>query len=98
MSSLTQAIKEANSDDPKAVAAKLENLKITAYQGGDAWIRPDDHQFMQDMFMSSMGPLAAGADLTKLDQEKTGWGWHMRGRILAKDTVLPTTCKMDRPG
>jgi branched-chain amino acid transport system substrate-binding protein len=95
--SLNQAIKEANSDDPKAVAAKLENLKITAYQGGEAWIRPDDHQFMQDMFMSSMGPIGSGEDLAKLDQEGTGWGWHMKGRILAKDTVLPTTCKMDRP-
>jgi branched-chain amino acid transport system substrate-binding protein len=97
MSSLDQAVKEANSDDPKAVAAKLEHLKITAYQGGEAWIRPDDHQFMQDMFMSSMGPLQPAEDVAKLDQEGTGWGWHLKGRIAAKDTVLPTTCKMDRP-
>jgi branched-chain amino acid transport system substrate-binding protein len=97
MSSLAQAVKDANSDDPKAVAAKLEHLKITAYQGGEAWIRPDDHQFMQDMFMSSMGPLQPGEDVAKLDQEGTGWGWHLKGRIAAKDTVLPTTCKMDRP-
>ncbi len=97
MSSLAQAIKEANSDDPKAIAAKLETSKMTAYQGGDAWMRAEDHQFMQDMFIMNIGPIRAGEDTAKLDQEKTGWSWHMSGRILAKDTVLPTTCKMDRP-
>jgi branched-chain amino acid transport system substrate-binding protein len=97
MASLVQAIKEAKSDDPKAVASKLENLKLTGYQGGDAWMRAEDHQFMQDMFVLSMGPLKADANESKLDQEGTGWGWHLKGRIAAKDTVLPTTCKMERP-
>ena len=96
-SGLAQAIKEANSDDPKALAAKLETLKMTAYQGGDSWMRADDHQFMQDMFIMSIGPIKSGEDAAKLDQEGTGWSWHLSGKILAKDTVLPTTCKMERP-
>ena len=28
------------------------------------------------------------------DEEKTGWGWRTIARLDAKDTVLPTTCKM----
>jgi branched-chain amino acid transport system substrate-binding protein len=97
MHSLDQAITEAKASDPKSVAAKLETLKMTAYQGGEAWMRPEDHQFMQDMFIMNMGPLKPGEDASKLDEEKTGWGWHLQGRIAAKDTVLPTTCKMHRP-
>jgi len=91
---LAQAIKEANSDEPKAVAAKLEGMKFTTFDGGEGYMRKDDHQFFQDMFIGSLGPLEGGA---KFDEEKTGWGWKTVGVVKAKDTELPTTCKMDRP-
>ena len=97
MANLVQAIKEAKSDNPKAIAPKLEGMKMTAYQGGEAWMRAEDHQYIQDEFIMNMGPLKQGPDFSKLDQEGTGWGWHLKGRIDAKDTVLPTTCKMQRP-
>jgi branched-chain amino acid transport system substrate-binding protein len=97
MANLVQAIKEAKSDNPKAIAPKLEGMKMTAYQGGDAWMRAEDHQYMQDMFIMNMGPLKQDADFSKLNQDGSGWGWHLKGRIDAKDTVLPTTCKMQRP-
>jgi branched-chain amino acid transport system substrate-binding protein len=29
--------------------------------------------------------------------ENTGFGWKTDVRIEAKDTVMPTTCKMERP-
>ena len=91
---LAQAIKDANSDEPKAVAAKLEGMKFTTFDGGEGYMRKDDHQFFQDMFIGSLGPLEGGA---KFDEEKTGWGWKTVGVVKAKDTELPTTCKMDRP-
>jgi branched-chain amino acid transport system substrate-binding protein len=94
MRMLVQAIKEANSDEPKAVAAKLEGMKFRTFDGGEAYMRKDDHQFIQDMYIASFGPLDAGA---KYDEEKTGWGWKNGGIVKAKDTELPTTCKMDRP-
>jgi branched-chain amino acid transport system substrate-binding protein len=31
------------------------------------------------------------------DEEGTGWGWKLIGKVDAKDTVVPTTCKMNRP-
>jgi branched-chain amino acid transport system substrate-binding protein len=95
MRMLIRAIKEANSDDPKAIAAKLENVRLEAYQGGEAWMRADDHQAYQNVFINVMGPLTPGDGA--LEQEGTGWGWHNQGRAAAKDTVLPTTCKMERP-
>jgi branched-chain amino acid transport system substrate-binding protein len=46
------------------------------------------------MFISSFGPLDPGA---KFDEEGTGWGWRKVGVVQANDTILPTTCKMERP-
>jgi branched-chain amino acid transport system substrate-binding protein len=94
MRMLAKAAAEAKSNDPKAIADKLEGMTVTAFDGGDATMRKDDHQFFQDMYIASFGPLDPGA---KFDEEGTGWGWKTIGTVKAKDTVLPTTCKMERP-
>ena len=94
MRMLAKAVDEAKSDEPKALAAQLEGMKSEAFDGGDIWMRKDDHQLFQDMYIASFGPLDPGA---KFDEEGTGWGWKSVGVIKASDTVLPTTCKMDRP-
>ena len=57
-------------------------------------MRKDDHQLYQDIYIGSFGPLDPGA---KFDEEGTGWGWKTIGVVKGADTVLPTTCKMDRP-
>jgi branched-chain amino acid transport system substrate-binding protein len=57
-------------------------------------MRADDHQFFQPMYISSLGPLPADMPF---DEEATGWGWKVAGKIDTKDTLLPTTCKMNRP-
>jgi branched-chain amino acid transport system substrate-binding protein len=94
MRMLAKAATEAKSDDPKAIAPQLEGMTIEAFDGGEGTMRKDDHQFFQDMYISSFGPLDPGA---KFDEEGTGWGWKLVGAVKAKDTLLPTTCKMDRP-
>ena len=94
MHMLYEAIKQAGAVDPKKIAAKLEGMQVKTHNGGDGFMRKDDHQFFQDMYIASFGPLPAGA---RFDEEKTGWGWKTVGKVDAKDTVLPTTCKMDRP-
>jgi len=94
MRMLAKAAAQAKSDDPKAIAPQLEGMTIEAFDGGEASMRKDDHQFFQDMYISSFGPLDPGA---KFDEEGTGWGWKLVGRVNAKDTLLPTSCKMERP-
>ena len=94
MRMFAKAVKESNSVDPKAVAAKLEGMTIDVFDGGQGTMRKDDHQFFQDMYIRSFGPLDPGA---KFDEENTGWGWKQQGRIAAADTNVPTTCKMERP-
>jgi branched-chain amino acid transport system substrate-binding protein len=94
MRMLATAIAQAKSDDAKAVAAQLEGMTADAFDGGELTMRKDDHQLFQNIYIASFGPLDPGA---KFDEEGTGWGWKTVGAVDAKDTILPTTCKMDRP-
>jgi len=94
MRMLAKAVEQAKTDEPKALAAQFEGMKSEAFDGGDIWMRKDDHQLFQDMYIASFGPLDPGA---KFDEEGTGWGWKTVGTIKADDTILPTTCKMERP-
>ncbi len=91
---LAKAVKEANSVEPKAVAAKLEGMTADTFDGGKGTMRKDDHQFFQDMYIRSFGPIKEGQ---KFDDENTGWAWTVKGKIAAADTMVPTTCKMERP-
>ena len=50
--------------------------------------------FSRTCISRSFGPLDPGA---KFDEEGTGWGWKLVGAVKANDTILPTTCKMERP-
>jgi len=94
MRMLVAAIEQAKSTNPGPIAQKLEGMKVNVYSDGDGFMRADDHQFFQPMYIAQLGPL--GAD-QPFDEEKTGWGWKVAAKVAAKDTVLPTTCKMSRP-
>jgi len=89
-----KAAQEANSLDPGKIAAKLDGMKITVYNGGDGFMRAEDHQFFQPMYIAKLGPI--GKD-QPFDEEGTGWGWKVTGKIDTQDTILPTSCKMNRP-
>jgi branched-chain amino acid transport system substrate-binding protein len=94
MRMLAKAIDEAKSDDPVKIAPKLENMKFEVFNGGEGTMRADDHQFFQPMYMGSFGEISKDEPF---DEEGTGWGWKLVGKIELKDTMLPTTCKMQRP-
>ena len=56
-------------------------------------MRPDDHQIIAPMAISTLSPVKPG----QLDEEGTGWGWTNVALIPADTIALPSTCKMDRP-
>lgn len=91
---LAQAMNEAKSDDPAKVAKALEGMKFNSITG-EVEMRADNHQLVQPLFISSF--VKTGAKGVKYDVERTGMGFRTEGRVEAKDTSLPTTCKMDRP-
>ncbi len=91
---LAAAIKKAGSAEPLKVALALEGMKWEVYGGGEGWMRKEDHQFFQPLYIASFGDRSGDEPF---DEEKTGWGWRVVAKVDAKDTVLPTTCKMERP-
>jgi branched-chain amino acid transport system substrate-binding protein len=90
------AAEKANSIDPVKVAAALEGLKFDVFDGGEGFMRKDDHQFFQPIYISSFGSLADKAK-EPYDEENTGWGWRIVSKIDTAQTMLPTTCNMKRP-
>jgi branched-chain amino acid transport system substrate-binding protein len=94
MRMLAAAVNEARSLEPTKIAAKLEGMKFDVHDGGEGFMRKDDHQFFQPMYIRSFGERS---DKEPFDEEKTGWGWRTITRLDAANTMLPTTCKMDRP-
>jgi branched-chain amino acid transport system substrate-binding protein len=95
---LAEAIKQAKSTDPKAIALKLEGMK---YQGdeGEVEMRATDHQLIQPLFISTVKKVAAkgGPKDVKYDIENTGFGFQTDTRIEGYVSAQPTSCSMKRP-
>ena len=94
MRMLTLAADKAKSTDPVKVAAALEGMESEVYNGGKGTMRKDDHQFFQPMYIASFGERT---EKEPFDEERTGWGWRLAAKIEPEQTILPTTCKMERP-
>jgi branched-chain amino acid transport system substrate-binding protein len=88
------AAEKAKSLEPVKVAQALEDMKFEVFNGGEGTMRKDDHQFFQPIYISSFGDRT---EKEPFDEEKTGWGWRLVAKIDTAKTVLPTTCKMERP-
>lgn len=88
-----KAIDASNSTDPVKVARALEGMRYDAGTG-TMWMRPDDHQLMLPQYAYIFTKAGPGV---KHDMENTGFGWRTEGRIEADDSILPHTCKMERP-
>ena len=72
----------------------LEDMKFEVHSGGEGFMRKDDHQFFQPMYLVSFGERGPAE---MFDEEGTGWGWRTVAALDTKDTIVPTTCKMTRP-
>ena len=91
---LAQAIDRARSIDPEKVARALEGMNYD-WLYGNVQMRADNHQLIQPLFISSVAKVD-GKQL-RFDADRTGMGWQVERRIEGKDTMMPTTCKMERP-
>jgi branched-chain amino acid transport system substrate-binding protein len=91
---LARAMNEAKSADPLKVAKALEGMKYQS-DTGQVWMHAEDHQLMQPIYIATF--TNAGGKDVRHEVEATGYGWKTDIRVESKDTVLPTTCKMERP-
>src|ERR1700756_527452 len=94
MRMLAAAADKAKSVDPVKVASALEGMEVEVFDGGKGYMRKEDHQFFQPIYIASFGDRS---EREPFDEEKTGWGWKLVDKIDTPQTVLPTTCKMERP-
>jgi branched-chain amino acid transport system substrate-binding protein len=91
---LARSIEKANSADPLKVAQAMESMVIED-DSGEVSMRADNHQLIQPLFISTL-VRANGKDI-KFDVEKTGFGFRTDARIEARDTVMATTCRFQKP-
>ena len=89
---LARAIEKAGDTDPVRVAYALEGMEHESPLGGKLYMRPEDHQMIQNIHIS-----VHTKDGIEVDADNSGYG------LLAEQTVdmagmdSPTTCKMKRP-
>ncbi len=89
-----KAIDKAGSADPVKVAKALEDMRYDAGVG-EAWMRADDHQIAEPLFVATSARWARTASSTT--PTKPAMAGRVDTRVEAKDSILPTTCKMERP-
>jgi branched-chain amino acid transport system substrate-binding protein len=91
---LAKAMDASKSTDPATVAKAMEGMKIEG-DSGEVMMRADNHQLVQPLFISTFSKVDGKA--VKFDVERTGNGFKTDHRVEGKETVMPTTCKMQRP-
>jgi branched-chain amino acid transport system substrate-binding protein len=91
---LVKAIEQAGSTEPAKIALALEGMRF-AGPTGEVWMRADDHQLFQPLYLATFS--RAGTNGVRYDLENTGFGWRTDRRFESADTVVPTTCRMERP-
>ena len=87
---LVAAAAKAKSNDPVKLARALEGMKLDTALG-PMEMRADNHQLLQPLFVSTL------SDKVRYGIEGTNLGFVTDRKIDARDTALPTTCKMQRP-
>ena len=58
--------------------AALEGMKFEVFNGGEGFMRREDHQFFQPMYIVSLGERSAKEPF---EEEHTGWGWRTVARL-----------------
>ena len=91
---LVQAIEQAGSLQPVAVARQLARARVTL-AGQSGGMRAADHQFQQPLVVGVME--RQGAAGVKFDVEGSGFGFRVIKTLSAAQAEQPSRCVMQRP-
>ncbi len=89
---LARAIEAADGTDPIKVAYALEGMEHESPLGGKLYMRPDDHQMIQDLHIS-----VHTRDGIDVDEDNSGYGLLAERTIEMAGMDSATTCEMERP-
>ena len=95
LEAMVQAIEQAGTLQPVAVARQLEQARVTL-AGQTGSMRASDHQFQQPLVVGVME--RQGNAGVKFDVEGSGFGFRVVKTLTAAQAELPTRCNMQRPG
>ena len=86
------AMEESQSTDPYDIALALEDMRFTNLSGEELWMRPDDHQIIQSLFISVQTD-----QNIEFDADNSGFGLYREYSVPAEETIVETSCRMRRP-
>lgn len=90
---LAQAIEQAGTaDDVVAVAKQLEGMEYESMWGGTLYMRPQDHQLIQNMNIG-----VHTDENIEFDYDNSGFGIYTESTIEMASMDSPTSCEMKRP-
>ena len=89
---LARAIEEAGGTDPVKVAYALEGMEHESPLGGKLYMRPDDHQMIQDVHIS-----VHTKEGIEVDADNSGYGLLTESTVEMAGMDSETTCQMERP-
>ncbi len=84
--------KAGTADDVVAVAKALEGMKVTSIWGGELYMRPEDHQLIQDVHIFAHTKVDAPFDF-----DNSGYGLKYESTVENASADIATTCQMERP-
>ena len=96
---LAAAAEKAKSIDPVKVARRASK-KAAAGPGERVERQQGQHAPGRSSVLPSRSTFPRWSEpktREPFDEEKTGWGWKSIAKIDTLATMLPTTCKMERP-
>lgn len=90
---LALAMEKAGTNAPMDVALAMEGLEMTNIYGRKLYMRPADHQIIQDINV-----LTHTNRGIEVDADNSGYGLMIESTVPAAGEGLPTSCDMKRPG
>lgn len=89
---LAKAMEKAGNATPLDVAKAMEGLEMTNIYGRKLYMRPADHQIIQDLHVLTH----TNRDIV-IDADNSGFGLLVESTVTAAGEALPTSCRMQRP-
>lgn len=90
---LAKAIEAAGTaDDVVAVGKALEGMRHESIWGGELYMRPEDHQLIQDVHI-----FKHTKDGVVFDYDNSGYGLVVESTVKNASADIATTCQMERP-
>jgi branched-chain amino acid transport system substrate-binding protein len=89
---IVTAMEDTQSTDPYDIAIALEDMRFTNLGGDDLWMRPDDHQLIQPLYISKQTD-----EGIEFDADNSGYGLLTEYSVGSDETILEHSCRMRRP-